>query len=400
MASLFPRIATTALIAAVVFMNFAPLTHAAPFEVSGWIPYWQAKKGAADARKNIKAFTELNPFTYSVLSTGAIRDNADMKASYWKSLVRAADKNNVAIVPTLMWSDGNAIHRTLSNPQLRAAHIKEIVKLVEDGKYDGIDIDYEGKLAETKDYFSLFLTELKVALKGKELSCTIEARTPVPDRYTTAPPATAYMFANDYPSIGRACDSVKLMTYDQQTADQKLNALRTGPYFPVADTLWTEKVVNLAAQDIPKSKISIGVATYGRELAVTVTPQGKYSYKNLWSFNPGYADEVEDDYDIAPARNAWGEMSLAFVDRETKGVSQRTLIKKAPKGTPEGLQVAYGAREYAKETGQPVTFNLLSWSDAGALSGHIALAKRLGVAGVAIFKIDGGEDKGTWRALR
>lgn len=385
---------------AVIFMNFAPAAQAATGEVSGWIPYWQAKKGASDATKNIKAFTELNPFSYTVSSTGALKDNANMKASHWKKLTKAADKEDVAIVPTVMWSDGNAIHRTLSDSRLRAAHIKDLVKLVEDGKYDGIDIDYEGKLAETKDYYSLFLTELKAALKGKELSCTTEARTPVPDRYTTTPPASAYQFANDYPTIGRVCDSVKLMTYDQQTADQKLNALRAGPYFPVADTLWTEKVVNLAAQDIPKSKISIGVATYGRELQVTVSPQGKYTYKNLWAFNPGYAEEVEDDYDIKPSRNNAGEMSLTFVDKETKGVSQRILLKKAPKGTPEGLQVAYGAREYAKETGQPVTFNFLSWSDAGALSGHLALSKKLGVAGIAIFKIDGGEDKGIWRALR
>jgi spore germination protein YaaH len=139
----------------------------------------------------------------------------------------------------------------------RAEHVRELVELVEDNDFDGIDIDYEGKRAETKDYFSLFLAELAVALDDKWLSCTIEARTPVPDRYTGTPPATAYQFANDFPSIGRACDRVRIMTYDQQTADQKLNALRKGmPYFPVADTLWTEKVMRLTMADIPTAASS------------------------------------------------------------------------------------------------------------------------------------------------
>lgn len=394
---------------ALVLGSFAPMfvsaAHAQTttnLEYSGWIPYWQAKKGADDGRKHIKQLDEVNPFTYTVKTNGTINDAGKMSASHWKKLVTASEKEGVRYVPTLMWSDGAKIHETLSNPTLRAAHIKEIVELVEDNDYDGIDIDYEGKRAETKDYFSLFLAELAIALDDKWLSCTIEARTPVPDRYTGTPPASAYQFANDYPSIGRACDRVRLMTYDQQTADQKLNALRAGaPYFPVADTKWTEKVVNLTAQDIPKSKIVIGVATYGRELETTVSPTGKYTYKNLWSFNPGYADEIEKKFKVKRSRNAAGEMTLTYIDKKAKkGPSQKDLIKLAPSGTPVGEQVAAGAKVYAASHNTDVTFRFLSWSDAGALEGHVALAKRLGVAGVAIFKIDGGEDKRTWSVLK
>jgi spore germination protein YaaH len=284
----------------------------------------------------------------------------------------------------------------------RAEHVRELVELVEDNDFDGIDIDYEGKRAETKDYFSLFLAELAVALDDKWLSCTIEARTPVPDRYTGTPPATAYQFANDFPSIGRACDRVRIMTYDQQTADQKLNALRKGmPYFPVADTLWTEKVMRLTMADIPKEKLAIGVATYGRELDVTVSPSGSFTYKNLWSFNPGYADEIERKAKVKRSRNAAGEMSITYIDKKAKGgPSQKDLIRLAPSGTPSGEQVAAGAKAYAAKHNVPVTFRLLSWSDAGALEGHIKLAERLGIKGIAIFKIDGGEDRRTWSVIR
>lgn len=394
---------------ALIIGSFAPMfasaAHAqtsSSIEYSAWVPYWAAKKGADDARKHIKQLDEVNPFTYTVKSNGTINDAGKMKASHWKKLKSTAEKADVRYVPTLMWSDGAAIHATLSDPSRRAAHIRDIVELVEENEYDGIDIDYEGKLAETKDYFSLFLAELAIALDDKWLSCTIEARTPVPDRYTGTPPASAYQFANDYPSIGRACDRVRIMTYDQQTADQKLNALRKGtPYFPVADVAWTEKVMNLTALDIPKDKLAIGVATYGRELEVTVSPTGTYTYKNLWSFNPGFAADIAKKYKIQPSRNSAGEMSLSYIDKKMKkGPTQKQLIALAPSGTASGEQVALGAKAYAAKEQVPVTFRLLSWSDAGALAGHIDLAKRLGVAGIAIFKIDGGEDKKTWSVVR
>jgi len=45
-------------------------------------------------------------------------------------------------------------------------------------------------------------------------------------------------------------------------------------------------------------------------------------------------------------------------------------------------------------------FRYLVWSDAKAIADKVALAKRLGVRGVAIFKIDGGEDPGMWGVLK
>ncbi len=397
--NIFIRAISLILVAGFIFV---PNASAATLEYSGWIPYWKAKAGADDARKHIKVLAEVNPFTYTVKSNGTINDAGNMSASHWKKLRSSAASNDVRYVPTIMWSDGAAIDRVLRDAELRKAHIEAIVELVDEHDYDGIDIDYEGKKAETKEYFSLFLAELNNALEedDKWLSCTIEARMPVADRFTSTPPATAYQFANDLPSIGKACDTVRVMTYDQQTADQKLNATAIGPYFPNADTRWVRKVINQMSKDISKDKLVIGVATYGRELDVTVSPTGKFSYKNLWSFNPGYGSQIEKKFKVKKSRNEAGEQSITYIENKRSKPSQKTLVSYAPAGTPSGMQVALGAKEYARQTGESVTFRMLWWSDAGAMKEKVALAKELGVRGVAVFKFDGSEDKGIWTHLK
>ena len=42
---------------------------------------------------------------------------------------------------------------------------------------------------------------------------------------------------------------------------------------------------------------------------------------------------------------------------------------------------------------------MLTWSDADAIEQKVDLARRLGVRGVSVFKIDGGQDPGLWAAL-
>mgnify|MGYP001580353124 FL=1 len=98
-------------------------------EVSGWIPYWRKATGTAEALAHLSAFTELNPFGYTVKNDGTLADTAKMDEEPWPTLIAAAKKKKIRVIPTVMWSNTEAIHRILSNQKTRIALEDEIAAL-------------------------------------------------------------------------------------------------------------------------------------------------------------------------------------------------------------------------------------------------------------------------------
>lgn len=374
-------------------LGFAPHASAATFEVSGWIPYWRSATGTADALPHLQDFTEINPFVYTIKSDGTLVDNGHLDQEPWKSFIATARAKGVRIVPTVMSSDPDFLAATLKSTSKRIALEDTIANEVKAKGYDGIDIDFEGKGASTKDYFSTFLKGLYMRMGNKWVMCTIEARTPPQDAFSKMPATLQY--ANDFAAINRYCDRVRFMTYDQRNADLTLNkSNQSALYMPIADTAWVEKAIRLAMKQIKPSKIEIGIATYGDEYRVGGSV-GDYDYSILWSFNPGYAKQIADLYGVYPYRNQYGEMSLTYVPTSTQALIGTDVFAADPGGMDDGD----GIPTTSSTTSLQTAFRYLVWSDAQSIQDKIALAKRLGIRGVSIFKIDGGEDPNIWHVL-
>lgn len=367
--------------------------YAAPLEISGWVPYWRGDAGTKSARKNLDALSVVHPFAYAITSSGGVKDLAGLSKNPWKRMIRDARRDDVLVVPTIMSGDTDLIHSVLSNETLREKHIEAIVKEVKKGGYDGIDIDYEGKRASTRPYFSAFLKELKEELGSNMLSCTIEARTPPKDLYRTVPDTIEY--SNDFVEINKYCDRVNIMAYDQQRADLSLNDARKGaPYIPVSDSAWVRKVLELTSKTIDKDKLVLGVPTYGAEWELSVDPEWYRSYGKLWSLNPTYGTDTAKKEKVKPERNSAGELSFTYLPKSAK---KEVGSYDVPRGTSEANKAAAQALAYANKTGKSTVVHVVWWSDAQAIAEKVKLAEEFGIKGVAIFKIDGGEDQGIWK---
>ena len=367
-------------------------------EFSGWIPDWRSASGTADVLPHLSQLKSIMPFSFAVSDDGHIIDHAKITQEPWVSFISAAKKKNVRVIPTIMWGDGEAIHRILSNTKTRVALEDEIAKLVRQGGFDGIDIDFEAKKSETRDYFSTFLKGLYQRLSGKWVYCTVEARQPLIDRFSPGAtiPADAEDFANDYIMMNKYCDRVEIMAYDQGTINIRLNSARSAPYAPVADPGWVEDLVTLAAQNIAKNKIIIGVATYGYEYKVTPV-NGSFKYSRLTAFNPPYAFKIANQLGITPTRTSANELGFIYDPNILKTIVSLSSDTTQTQQTTATTSVAQNLGSQVNTSGP---FNYVTWSDAKAIADKVALARKLGVRGIAVFSMGGAEDQEMWNILK
>ena len=347
-----------------------PLPKLKTFTVSAWVPYWRAASGTEEIIKNINKVDIISPFSFEMTETGTFKDPMKLDKEPYKSMIDVARKNKKLIVPSILWwAEGDmreSMDFVLRDADLRSAVIYDIKDVIKKYNLDGIDIDFENKKAESKDVFTKFLTELSAEMhrSGKLLVCTIEARTPIDSKYTTvtAEVLKNVQYANDFKAIGKVCDQVRIMAYDQANDDKQLNASRGEGYKPVADIDWVEKVLTLAMRDIEWKKIIVGVPTYGYKYEVIRDTTGKITkYSRIGSMNWFYADELAKELKITPTRHVSGELNYTY--------------KK-------------DGKEY-----------LVWYSDAESIKQKVTLAKLYKIGGIAIFKIDGNNDQNIWKNL-
>ncbi|WP_134703889.1 glycosyl hydrolase family 18 protein [Ammoniphilus sp. YIM 78166] len=165
--------------------------------------------------------------------------------------------------------DSQLANAILSNASVRQSAVQNLLALVRENGYKGVNIDFENMLPSDRAHFTLFITELSQVLRahGFETIVSVSAK-------TSDSPNVAWVGAFDYQALGQAADFIQVMTYDQH-----------GPWGspgPVAGLNWVENVVKYAVSQIPSSKVMIGLPAYGYEWNTTTnTGNRAVAWKNI-----------------------------------------------------------------------------------------------------------------------
>lgn len=168
----------------------------------------------------------------------------------------------------------------MGNATRRAALVSQILKLVMDRKYDGIDLDFE-KFAftdgsntweKTRPRWVLFMKELSAAFKPKGKKIAVA----VPPMYNNRQDGTSGYWVYDYKGISPYIDKLRVMAYDYAWD-------RPGPIGgPLS---WVDRLTKYGVSTMPSRKFQVGTPTYGRSWVVKSTGSCASSALNKITFH-------------------------------------------------------------------------------------------------------------------
>ena len=171
-------------------------------------------------------------------------------------MLEAATLNGVRPILTLtpLGRDGkfnnSLITSVVQNPDNQETLINELLDVMTNKGYKGVDVDFEYILATDRDAFTDFVRTLAEALHpyGYTVSVALAPK-------TSADQVGLLYQGKDYPALGAVADSVLLMTYEW--------GFKYGPNMAVAPLNMVRRVVEYAVTEIPVEKINLGIPNYG-----------------------------------------------------------------------------------------------------------------------------------------
>ncbi|UWG97873.1 glycosyl hydrolase family 18 protein [Dehalobacter sp. DCM] len=201
-------------------------------------------------RKTLPYLTYLSIFSHQVNSDGSVTNITDSQ------LIQAARAARVAplMVITNIQSGGSfnsdLARSILRNPTVQNTLINNIIRILREKNYYGLDIDFEYIYPADRENYNNFLRRVVNTLRPLGYSVT----TALAPKLSAEQKGVLYE-AHDYPVHGALADHVILMTYEW--------GYTYSPPKAVAPLNEVRKVLNYAVSAIPRQKIFMGIPNYG-----------------------------------------------------------------------------------------------------------------------------------------
>lgn len=193
-------------------------------------------------RAHANAMTGVAPYWFRVGADGEI-ESKQSQLAYDEA--RAA---SLRVYP-LVTNKKEATEKILNDETVRAKTIDNMMKLLDEQGFDGLNLDFELVPAEQKEQFTAFVTMLyqKIKEKNKTLIVSVFPKIDVDE---------SVMGAYDYEALSKVSDYLQLMAYDRHWATSKAGA--------IAPIGWFEDNLKYAIEHGGGAgKIVVGLSLYG-----------------------------------------------------------------------------------------------------------------------------------------
>lgn len=147
------------------------------------------------------------------------------------------------------------IHSLVTDSNVKNHLIQQLIQVMQEKGYSGVDVDFEYILAEDRDLFTGFVAELTEIMNARDWRVSV-ALAPK----TSAAQKGLLYEGKDYGGLGSVANQVLLMAYEW--------GYTYGPNMAVAPINKVREVVEYAVSEIPVNKINLGIPNYGYDWAL------------------------------------------------------------------------------------------------------------------------------------
>ncbi len=227
-----------------------PIKVRPPIDVNGFI-YRLGQQAAPIISEVGRYLTYVAPFAYLIREDGSmvpIEDDAAISASIAVNAVPMMAITNF----TSTHLGENLAHVVLNNLAIQNTLLNNIVSIMNEKGYKGLNVDFENVLPVDRVPYNEFMqrTVDKLHPLGYFVSSSLAPK------ISADQPGLLYE-AHDYAAHGRIADFVVLMTYEW--------GYRLGPPRAISPINLIRQVLNYAVTAIPRNKIFFGFQTYARD---------------------------------------------------------------------------------------------------------------------------------------
>jgi spore germination protein YaaH len=218
-----------------------------------WIPDWAIESSEKSLQNNI-SIDCISPVMYEVNPDGSLKA---LSPNRWQRIIDIANRKNITIIPTIALFDHEIFSQVLQNEENFQRHLKELLQIVEDENFDGIDLDYESiKLSDQAQYYKL-VQNLSHELKSQNKKLIISVLSKWSDDivYPSRPETRQ---VQDWAFLAQYADRIRIMAYEF-TGSQSLYPV------PIAPIEWAEEIIKYALTKAPAEKFELGIHLYSRQ---------------------------------------------------------------------------------------------------------------------------------------
>jgi spore germination protein YaaH len=196
-----------------------------------------------DLQVHGKDITFLVPYWFGVTEQGTLVDKSD------PDTLVTLQQLGLPVV-ALVYNFAGAIHKILTTVSLRKTLVSNILNMLISKRFIGVNLDFEFVPPEDRQYLTMFMAELYSTLKQYGLLVTMSLPSELKDD-----PKHPFSGAFSYPDLARYSDQLYIMAYDEHVTQPG----------PIASVGFVRQVLSYALSVIPREKIRLGMAVYGRD---------------------------------------------------------------------------------------------------------------------------------------